>query len=193
MGHVVFFSLSFFWLSTARLETYRYFIITSVFWLPLGVAAIDDIFQMWIEKYRKPWLGFYFLGLMAYLFGVIGFDGFKLNEWNFIYMQKLNQQTPSEAVFQWVMEHSKTTDLIATSEYQIAFDLDRPLVSLPEGRAVNDTNMKRFLMIYRPEYILIGRRFLGPYKRFLDNNCHEEQLPVSLHHFFVVYRCHIME
>ena len=192
MGHIIMFSLSFFWLPTSRLETVRYSLIPLVCWIPLGVAAFHDFPQILNKKLRLKYLRFGFILIMLPLFMVIGYHSIEFNQLAFNDLQHPNEESiRDQNMYRWVMDHSKPVDLIATSEYQSSFGLDRPIVSLPEGKVINDQNMMDFLNIYHPKYILISRDFEKHYKKYLDVNGVLVNLPASLSSGYVVYKPNI--
>jgi len=188
MGHILFFSLSFYWLATWRLETHRYFLITSVFWIPLGVSALYELAQILLENYREVYLKVYFLILMILLVWLLGEREINNNQYSMVYFHELSQPTKDTAISRWINARSNPMDLIATTEYQVDFDLDRPVVSMPEGALINDTNMKDFLKIYQPKYILIGKPLIKHYKAFLDQHCIEQQIPATLQSDYTLYK-----
>lgn len=193
LGNILLFSFAFYWLPTEGLETHRYLLVPLVFWIPLGVAAFYDVPRLLKVEVRKSHENFYFLVLSALLLYMIGYGAIRANNFTLSHLREArNVKITQKSIFRWVMEHSTPSEIIATSEYQVAFDLDRPIVSLPEGKTINDSNMINFLKIYHPKYVLIGKSSLNLYKKYLDKYCQQEQLPQWLSQYYLVYKLRIM-
>jgi hypothetical protein len=85
-----------------------------------------------------------------------------------LYAYHMQVREIRQKVFSWVRQNSRSTDIIATSEIQEGFELFRPVVSLPAGKLLTRVNMKDFLLIYKPSYILLSRDKLAQYKDMLS-------------------------
>lgn len=71
------------------------------------------------------------------------------------FTQELNAKRTAQAPFySWVAEHTRSNDIVAVQFIDEAFWLDRPVVALPLGAMVNEKNIRDFIQIYQPRYIL---------------------------------------
>lgn len=190
--HLIFFSVSFYWLPTAWLETERYFLIPGTFWIPLVVASIDQFCTSPKVRSMTRHGGWYFVIVMSYFLVFISLPTLKMNFEYIRNRQEIGARKVRETeIFSWLRARTNPRDLIATTEYQYAFDLDRPIVSLPERRVINAKNMNAYLNIYRPGYVLLSKRFLVLYEFFLDQVGVRQDLPADLSAYYVVYRLKI--
>ena len=62
-----------------------------------------------------------------------------------------------EQVYPWIRENTKENDLIAGNLIADAFLLHRPVVALYAGAYPTEENLRAFLEVYKPTYVLIGR------------------------------------
>jgi hypothetical protein len=66
-------------------------------------------------------------------------------------------QMPRQWAYEQVRTHSKPGDIVAINELGYMYELERPAVSLPRGCLMNEKNIRDFLRIYNPSWIVIAR------------------------------------
>lgn len=186
--HILFFSLSFYWLPTAWLETQRYFLVPAVFWLPVCVSGVYHFQDALKEDAACCYRQRYFFMIMIFFLVMIGW---KTMQMNFHYAKNIDvfrqRAVIQKQLFSWVQANSQPRDLIATSEFQYAFSMDRPIVSLPEGRVITNENLEFYLQVYHPKYIVISKDLAGVYQEVFRRHGSEEQIPDSLKAHYVIY------
>jgi hypothetical protein len=83
------------------------------------------------------------------------------NYYKNIYPQQAKVYRESrDEIYKWIKTNTAEDDLIASNFLADPFLHGRPFISLPPGRAMNAKNMKDFLKIFKPEYILTNNQNL---------------------------------
>ena len=64
------------------------------------------------------------------------------------------RRTAQEPLYRWIEKNTRQGDVIAAQFIDEAFWLNRPVVALPLGAMVNEKNIRDFIRIYKPRYVL---------------------------------------
>lgn len=188
LGHVFLFSATYWWLPTWCLETHRYLLIPLTLTMPLAVQGLWDIKDMLKEPFAKKYLNLYFS--IAVIFSLLymsmpAWQGSK--RWAKYLFVRNPKEDSRQAALAWLKERTRTDDLIATTEFQEAYGLDRPVVSLPEEKALTKENLARFLDVYKPAYIWISHRKGGRSLELYKDLAVRVELPEILAKRYVVF------
>ncbi|MFA5039785.1 MAG: hypothetical protein WC732_08940 [Candidatus Omnitrophota bacterium] len=189
VGHVLFFSLSFWWLDPRRLEAHRYLLVPLTLLMPLAVKGLWDVRDILKEPFSRKYAKLYFPAAVVSLFAF-----FVIPAWHGSrpWAEFLFRKNPRVVVLQqtadWLKSRTTKEDLVATTQYQEAYVLERPIVSLPEGQALTHENLKRFFEVYKPAYIWISLKRCSHYLEPLKDHARRVELPAALAAHYAVFR-----
>lgn len=146
----------------------RYSLLMYVLSIPVALAYFYNFLENHpLNRNQK----LYYLGLFIIFFTFAKNIGPYFNRG--LYAYHMQVRDIRQEVFSWVRQNSQSNDIIATSEIQEGFELSRPVISLPAGKLLTRVNMRDFLLIYKPSYILLSQDKLAQYKdmlaEFADN------------------------
>ncbi len=169
----IFYSISVWW--EPRLEIYRYILIPYITFIISSIFLFEKVLLL-EENHKKFFLNFTFL----ILFLINGPEILKTNLFYLKNAKKIRQEIiHRKKMVEYLNFCVQPKDKIATLEYQYAFPLKCSLVSLPEGKVLNEENIQRFLEIYHPKIIWLKKSYQDFYLPFL-RTYRKVELPLEL-------------
>jgi len=178
--NLIFYSFSLWW--DPNIEYYRYIIIPYITFLVSFIFLIDRILIL-----DKKFKNFFIVVVFFILFLNSGYGRIKTNYLCIIKHKEIhNEQMRIKKILNWLNQHTKPYDVVATPEFYHAFPLDCVIVAFPQGRVMTKKNMNKFLEIYRPKYIWLKKEKEAIFLPFLDKY-KKENLPPSLSSFYSVF------
>ncbi|MBF0521786.1 MAG: glycosyltransferase family 39 protein [Candidatus Omnitrophica bacterium] len=154
-GNIFGYSLNFYFLS--KIEILRYSLIPYVAIIPLVLILTQGIGKILKERFKFIHPKTIFFISVTILLTIYMKDVFHGNIYFYdkkFVLQQEDYKKQDLTAFHFIEEHSTPTDLIATDHIQGIFPLNRPTVSLPPEKSVTLLNLKDYLQIYRPKFIL---------------------------------------
>ena len=114
------------------------------------IAALLLIFR------EKTILRIVFIPVAIYCFVVTAADYFSFRSYMLggYACEITARRTAHEPCYRWIEKNTQRGDIIAVQFIDEAFLLNRPAIAIPLGAMVNEKNIRDFIRIYRPRYIL---------------------------------------
>ncbi|MFC1807321.1 hypothetical protein ACFL0T_03015 [Candidatus Omnitrophota bacterium] len=122
----------------------------------LGFLSLKAIFsglmdQRWEKRFPAIFIIIMLVFLGFHIRSHRRFTSFYLN----VYPTKFESYTQSrDMIYEWIRDNSQEDDLIASAFLRDAFFMERPIVSLPRDEALTEKNLRDYLEIYKPKYVL---------------------------------------
>ncbi|MFA5499730.1 MAG: hypothetical protein WC404_01480 [Candidatus Omnitrophota bacterium] len=145
------------------LEIIRYILVPYILLFIAGVYAMERLPGL-KEGYKKVLLG----SVFAVLFVMSSWESLDLSIYHVRSASAIRvEMAQRNRMLSWLKSNSVSSDYIATNEYDHAFPLGRPVVSLPEGKMLTPENMGRFLKVFKPRLVWISNEAVPFYSVFL--------------------------
>jgi|GEM_PF-4307724 hypothetical protein len=167
--NILFYAVTFYCYNP-ELEYQRYSVLSAFVFLPLIIMMVyqgkDLIKLKFFNKTISNPLFFYFIVVFILLYGgdaLMQNMGY-LDEGHVAFKKYVHSR--QEEIYNWAEENISREDLVATDLIQETYFLNRPIVSVPYGKAATGKNFIDFLNIYKPRCIMVS----DPYSNFIQAN-----------------------
>ncbi len=153
-GVMFFYIASLAWLP--EIESVRYSLIPIMMLGSAGFLYAREILGTFFpEKLKKSFPALFLIVLACFVFveirDYLPFRSYYMNSYRKEYG---GYRQARDEMYAWIKANTGRDDLIASHLLADPCLFERPVVSLPSGKAVNDKNVKDFLGIYAPAYVL---------------------------------------
>lgn len=159
VGVTILYAWSFSWLP--EIEALRYSLIPFAMLVSAGLLYIKQLLENFVLPGQgKKYIGYAFTALLVIMLGmeIKSYAPFRhyykdvYPSENAGYLQARNE------MYIWIRENTDRDALLASYFLGDIFLCYRPFVSMPSGKAATEQNIRNYMDIYKPDYVLLDTR-----------------------------------
>jgi len=176
----------------SELDISRYSLISCFLLMPIALASLLRIFALLGTKFNARFCNAVAIGLVNICLLTLGsyYSSFSGKPLNRIIRARQNLE---REVFAWIKGNSFSAQRIGLcpSLIQEGFQLNRPVVCVPDRALLTSQNLQSFLKIYNPAFMIIAKNKMPNYAEIIRPFAMRVETDVSWDKRYIVYKPNI--